>query len=136
MEISPAAAPMYGDLLGRLIAAQQGRSSKCLVMDLDNTLWGGVIGDDGLDGIVLGQGDSVGEAICRLSGLRQRPSSRRGIVLAVCSKNDEATALNAFENNTRKMVLRGTDIACFIANWDDKATNLRAIAESTQPWVG
>ena len=51
--------PFYGDLVGRLLAAQQGRSCKCLVLDLDNTLWGGVIGDDGLEGIVLGQGSAL-----------------------------------------------------------------------------
>src|SRR6201999_3818439 len=61
-EISPAAAPLYGDLVGRLVAAAQGRSSKCLVLDLDNTLWGGVIGDDGLENIVIGQGSALGEA--------------------------------------------------------------------------
>ncbi|HET8996309.1 MAG TPA: hypothetical protein VFN42_06545, partial [Acetobacteraceae bacterium] len=55
-EISPVAAPLYGDLVARLLAARQGRVGKCLVLDLDNTLWGGVIGDDGLEGIVLGQG--------------------------------------------------------------------------------
>ena len=61
-EIHPQAAALYGDLVGRLLAAAQGRSSKCLVLDLDNTLWGGVIGDDGLAGIKLGQGSAAGEA--------------------------------------------------------------------------
>ena len=61
-EITPAAAPLYGDLVGRLLAAQQGRAAKCLVLDLDNTLWGGVIGDDGMAGIRLGQGSADGEA--------------------------------------------------------------------------
>ncbi|HEY3847610.1 MAG TPA: hypothetical protein VGL95_10900, partial [Acetobacteraceae bacterium] len=58
-EISPVAAPLYGDLVGRLLAAKQGRSFKCLVMDLDNTMWGGVIGDDGMEGIALGQGSAL-----------------------------------------------------------------------------
>src|SRR5262249_44195324 len=61
-EVHPAAGPVYGDLVARLLAALQGRSGKCLVLDLDNTLWGGVIGDDGLEGIVLGQGSGLGEA--------------------------------------------------------------------------
>jgi hypothetical protein len=61
-EIRPSAAPMYGELVARLLAAKQGRSSKCLVMDLDNTVWGGVVGDDGTDGLVLGQGSALGEA--------------------------------------------------------------------------
>jgi len=62
MEISQPAAPLYGDLAARVLAAQRGLSKKCLVLDLDNTLWGGVIGDDGLEGIVLGQGSALGEA--------------------------------------------------------------------------
>jgi FkbH-like protein len=127
-EIHPVAAPMYGELAVRLIAAQLGRSSKCLVLDLDNTLWGGVIGDDGLDGIVLGQGSTVGEAYVDF----QRwvlDQARRGIILAVCSKNDEANALAPFERHP-EMLLKRSDIACFVANWNDKATNLRSIAKS------
>ena len=62
LEIAPQAAPTYGDLLARVIAAQRGLSKKCLVLDLDNTLWGGVIGDDGPEGIVLGEGTGTGEA--------------------------------------------------------------------------
>lgn len=126
-EIHPAAAPMYGELVARLIAAQMGRSSKCLILDLDNTLWGGVIGDDGLDGIVLGQGNAVGEAYLEF----QRwvlDQARRGVILAVCSKNDEANALAPFERHP-EMVLSRSDIAAFVANWNDKATNVRSIAQ-------
>lgn len=126
-EIHPAAAPMYGELVGRLIAAQMGRSSKCLVLDLDNTLWGGVVGDDGVEGIVLGQGSAIGEAYLEF----QRwvvDQSRRGVILAVCSKNDEANALAPFERHP-EMVLSRSHIAAFVANWDDKATNLRKIAQ-------
>jgi FkbH-like protein len=127
-EVHPLAAPYYGDLVGRLLSAMQGRSAKALVFDLDNTLWGGVIGDDGLSGIVLGQGSALGEAyasfqhyVCDLG--------RRGIILAVCSKNDESNALEPFEKHP-DMVLKRGDIGCFVANWADKATNLRAIAET------
>jgi FkbH-like protein len=126
-EIHPSASPMYGELAIRLIAAQRGRSSKCLVLDLDNTLWGGVIGDDGLEGIVLGQGNAVGEAYVEFQRwvLEQ---TRRGVILAVCSKNDEANALLPFERHP-EMVLSRSDIALLVANWDDKATNLRMIAQ-------
>ncbi len=127
-EISPIATPLYGDLVARLLAAQQGRSSKCLVLDLDNTLWGGVIGDDGLDGIVLGQGSALGEAFVSFQSYAQE-LSRRGVILAVCSKNDEANALAPFEKHP-DMVLRRSDIACFVANWQDKPANLRAIAQT------
>jgi len=125
-EISPAAAPMFGELALRVIDARKGRASKCLVLDLDNTLWGGVIGDDGLDGIAIGQGNAEGEAFLAFQTYAKSLSAR-GIILAVCSKNDEANALEPFEKHA-DMVLRRPDIAAFVANWDDKATNLRRIA--------
>jgi FkbH-like protein len=126
-EIAPAAAPLYGDLVGRLLAARQGRSYKCLVLDLDNTIWGGVIGDDGIDGIVLGQGSPLGEAYVAFQDYA-RELTRRGVILAVCSKNDEANALEPFDKHL-EMVLRRPDIASFVANWSDKADNIRAIAQ-------
>jgi FkbH-like protein len=127
-EIHPRVSHFYGDLAGRLLAALRGRSSKCLVLDLDNTLWGGVIGDDGLEGIQLGQGSAMGEAFVAFQEYAQR-LARRGVILAVCSKNDEANALAAFEKHP-DMVLRRKDIACFVANWQDKASNLRHIAKT------
>ncbi len=126
-EVSGVAAPLYGDIVGRVLAAQQGRSAKCLVLDLDNTLWGGVIGDDGLEGIVLGQGSPGGEAFLAVQQ-HALELSRRGVILAVCSKNDEANALLPFEQHP-DMLLRRGDISCFVANWQDKASNIRAIAE-------
>ncbi len=125
-EISPVAAPFYGDLVARVLAAKQGRSKKCLVLDLDNTLWGGVIGDDGLDGIVLGQGSALGEGFAAVQHYALQ-LSRRGIILAVSSKNDEANALEPFEKHP-EMLLRRKDIASFRADWNDKAANIRAIA--------
>jgi FkbH-like protein len=126
-EISPIAAPVYGDLVGRLLAAKQGRSYKCLVVDLDNTLWGGIIGDDGLAGLVLGQGSAAGEAFVAFQDYA-RELSRRGVILAVCSKNDETNALEPFDQHP-EMVLRRGDIASFVANWNDKPANLRLIAD-------
>ena len=125
-EISPAAAPAYGELAVRLLAARAGFAAKCLVLDLDNTLWGGVIGDDGLDGIRLGQGSATGEAFAAFQRYA-RDLSRLGIILAVVSKNDEAAARAPFDHHP-DMVLRRDDIACFIANWDDKPSNLRMVA--------
>jgi FkbH-like protein len=125
-EVHPLSAPYYGDLVGRLLASAQGKSSKALVLDLDNTLWGGVIGDDGLAGITLGQGSALGEAFVAFQQYA-RDLSRRGVILAVCSKNDEANALEPFEKHP-DMVLKRSDIACFVANWTDKAANLRQIA--------
>ena len=126
-EVSPTAGPLYGDLVARWLAAKQGRSFKCLVLDLDNTVWGGVIGDDGLEGIVLGQGSPLGEAYTAFQEYA-RELSRRGVILAVCSKNDEANALEPFDKHP-DMVLKRADIASFVANWSNKADNIRAIAQ-------
>ncbi len=126
-EIAPPAAPMYGDMVGRWLAAKQGRSFKCLVLDLDNTVWGGVIGDDGMDGIALGQGSALGEAYVAFQDY-VRELTRRGIILAVCSKNDEANALEPFDKHP-DMVLKRGDISSFVANWSNKADNIRAIAQ-------
>lgn len=125
-DVQQGAAPVYGDLVARLLAARQGRSAKALVLDLDNTLWGGVIGDDGMAGITLGQGSALGEAHVSVQAYAHG-LSKRGVILAVCSKNDDATAREPFEHHP-DMVLRLPDIACFVANWTDKATNLRTIA--------
>jgi len=117
----------YAHSVASLIAAPLGLTKKCLVLDLDNTLWGGVIGDDGLGGIRLGQGDAEGEAFIEFQKYIQSLRAR-GVLLAVCSKNNHATALEVFEKHP-EMVLRRDDISCFVANWHDKATNLRAIAK-------
>jgi FkbH-like protein len=126
MEIAPSAAPAFGELLARVIAAHRGLSKKCLVLDLDNTLWGGVIGDDGVQGIVLGEGSGTGEAHLALQRYAKQLRDR-GIILAVCSKNDPAVAENAFSQHP-EMLLKRADIAAFVANWEDKAANLKQIA--------
>jgi FkbH-like protein len=124
--VSPILSPWYGDLLARVIAASYGLAKKAVVLDLDNTLWGGVVGDDGIEGIVLGQGNAAGEAYIEFQKYLLR-LSQRGIILAVCSKNDPAVAENVFKNHP-DMVLRRENIASFVANWDDKAGNIRRIA--------
>ncbi len=118
--------PLYADYVARVIGALRGKSRRALILDLDNTLWGGVIGDDGLEGIVLGQGNPTGEAYL---GVQQFALDlrARGIVLAVSSKNDDAVARAAFARHP-EMLLRESSIAVFQANWNDKATNIRAIA--------
>ena len=121
------ALPLYADFVLRTIAAMRGKARKCLVLDLDNTLWGGVIGDDGLEGIALDLGDPRGEAhrAVQRAALDLR---RRGVVLAVCSKNDDATARLPFRGHPG-MLIKEEDIAVFVANWDDKASNLERIAQ-------
>ena len=126
-EVHPGAAHVYGDLVARLLAALQGRARKCLVLDLDNTLWGGVIGDDGIENIVLGPGHALGEAF---AGFQRHVAALagRGVILAVCSKNDEVNAWAPFDRHP-DMLLKRENIACLVANWSDKAANLRAISE-------
>lgn len=126
-EIRPEAVAMYGELFARVVAAQRGQSRKCLVLDLDNTLWGGVIGDDGLEGIVLGAGSAQGEAHLALQDYALR-LKERGVILAVCSKNESAIAESAFRDHP-EMLLKRSDITAFVANWSDKADNLTRIAE-------
>jgi len=119
--------PLYADLICRTIAAIRGKSRKCLVLDLDNTIWGGVVGDDGLEGIRLGQGSAEGEAFLAIQHMALEYRSR-GIVLAVCSKNDDTIARQPFRAHP-DMLLKEEHIAAFQANWNDKASNLRAISE-------
>jgi FkbH-like protein len=97
------------------------------VLDLDNTVWGGVVGDDGLEGILIGQGDATGEA--HLEVQRVALALRdRGIVLAVSSKNNDDVARKPFKEH-REMLLKEDHLAVFQANWSDKASNITAIAE-------
>jgi FkbH-like protein len=122
----PEALPHVASQAIDIFHATRGRVFKCVALDLDNVLWGGVIGDDGLEGIRLGElGD--GEAFVQFQ-LWLKELRSRGIILAVCSKNDEDKAREPFQKH-RDMVLTESEISCFIANWDDKAQNLRLLAE-------
>lgn len=120
--------PIYCDYVCRIIAARRGKSRRCLILDLDNTLWGGVIGDDGMEGILIGNGDATGEAHLYVQqvalGLRDR-----GVVLAVSSKNEDAIARQPFREHP-DMLLKEEHFAAFHANWSDKASNIKAIAEN------
>jgi FkbH-like protein len=123
-----ACAGAYADWVGRLLGAWRGKARKCLVLDLDNTLWGGVVGDDGMDGLVLGTGSPRGEAYLAIQKLALDLKAR-GVILAVSSKNDDAVARAAFANHP-EMALKLDDLAVFQANWQDKASNLEAIAKT------
>lgn len=122
----PDALPQVAGQAVDILRAVKGKGIKCVALDLDNTLWGGVIGDDGMEGIRLGElGD--GEAFGHFQRWLKELSGR-GILLAVCSKNDEGRAREVFQQH-RDMELREGDLACFIANWDNKADNLRRLAK-------
>jgi FkbH-like protein len=111
----------------RLLAAARGRARKALILDLDNTLWGGVTGDDGVSGLKIGDsGGAVGEAF-RAFQVFLKDLAGRGLALAVCSKNDEALARAPF-NERPEMVLKLADFAAFRANWSNKADNIKSLA--------
>ncbi|HET9847204.1 MAG TPA: HAD-IIIC family phosphatase [Candidatus Dormibacteraeota bacterium] len=121
------ALPMLARHTVSVMAAALGLNRKCLVLDLDNTLWGGVVGEDGLSGIALGQGTPAAEAFVAFQDYILQ-LNEKGIILAVASKNNEADARAVFEHHP-EMRIRLADLAAFFCNWDDKATNLRRIAE-------
>ena len=107
--------------------ALKGSAKKVIVLDLDNTLWGGVIGDDGLEGIVLNANNPTGEAFLAFQSYLKN-LAQRGIVLTVASKNEEAAAKLPFQQHP-EMRLTVDDIAVFKANWKNKADNIRETAE-------
>jgi FkbH-like protein len=111
----------------KIVRAAFGKSKKCLVLDLDDTLWGGVIGEDGVSGLRLGEGHPEGEAFSQFHRYC-RALRERGVLLAVCSKNDANVARSGF---TRKeSILKETDFSAFVANWEPKPDNLRQIART------
>src|SRR5262249_15330550 len=120
----PALAGLAGEYL-RYLRPLRGLSRKCIVLDLDNTLWGGVIGEDGLAGIQLGA-DAPGNAFVAFQRELEK-LWRRGILLAVCSKNNPEDAQLAMDTHP-DMVLRGSHFAAQRINWQPKALNIREIA--------
>jgi len=119
------ALPMIASRTMDIICAAKGYFKKCLILDLDNTLWGGVIGDDGLEGIQLGHGLGNGQAFIEFQQWIKK-LQERGIIIAIDSKNTESIAKEPFEKHP-EMVLRLDDIAVFVANWQNKADNIRHI---------
>ena len=108
-----------------IVCAVKGQFKKCLILDLDNTMWGGVIGDDGLEGIQLGHGLGIGKAFTEFQ-MWVKKLKQRGIIICVASKNNEETAKEPFEKHP-DMVLKLDDIAVFQANWETKVDNIRTI---------
>ncbi len=124
---TPAGSAMWAHSLANTIRAIYGRSRKCLVLDLDNTLWGGVIGDEGADRIRIGRETAEAEAFTAFQeyclALRNR-----GVLLAVCSKNEDAIAREGFAHPAS--VLRLEHLSAFVANWEPKSDNIARIAAS------
>ena len=125
MALSPTASVALGHNVAAIVKSVYGKSKKCLVLDLDNTLWGGVIGDDGLQNLILGKDHPVGEAYLDFQRY-VKDLQRRGVILAVCSKNDDENAKEGFSHPDS--VLKFEDFSAFKANWNTKPENIREIA--------
>ena len=125
MVLSVNALPYVASRVVDVIAAIKGQFKKCLILDLDNTVWGGVIGDDGLEGIELGHGLGIGKAFTEFQ-MWIKKLKQRGIIICVASKNNEETAKEPFEKHP-DMILKLDDIAVFQANWETKVDNIRTI---------
>lgn len=127
MILSIDAVPLVAKRVIDIISAIQGKFKKCVILDLDNTLWGGVIGDDGLEGIQLGHGLGIGKAFTEFQ-MWLKKLKNRGIILCVCSKNDEKNAKEPFLKHP-DMILHLEDISVFMANWETKVDNIRQIQQ-------
>ena len=125
MVLSIDALPYVASRVMDIICAIKGQFKKCLILDLDNTVWGGVIGDDGLEGIQLGHGLGIGKAFTEFQ-MWVKKLKQRGVIICVASKNNEDTAKEPFEKHP-DMVLKLEDIAVFQANWETKVDNIRTI---------
>lgn len=127
MSIAINALPYVAKAVIDVIKAITGKIKKCVVLDLDNTLWGGVIADDGMAGIEIGE---LGKGHVYTNLQRYLKQLKEyGIILAVCSKNEEVIAKEPFEKH-EEMVLKLSDISIFVANWNDKASNIKLIQET------
>jgi len=124
MVFSIDALPMVASKTVDLIKALNGKFNKCVILDLDNTTWGGIIGDDGLENIQIGS-LGIGKAFSEFQYWIKKLKNR-GIIIAVCSKNTEIIAKEPFEKHP-DMILRLDDIAVFKANWNNKVDNIRHI---------
>ena len=127
MILSIDALPYVASRVMDIVCAIKGQFKKCLILDLDNTVWGGVIGDDGLEGIQLGHGLGIGKAFTEFQ-MWVKKLKQRGIIICVASKNNEETAKEPFEKHP-DMVLKLDDIAVFQANWETKVDNIRTIRQ-------
>lgn len=124
--MSVSAIPEFAYSLANIVCSVMGRNKKVLALDLDNTLWGGVIGDDGQSGIEIGSETSEGQSFLRLQKYI-KAHKELGVLLTVCSKNDPENALEGL--NHPDAALHPDDFACIKANWEEKWRNLEETAQ-------
>ena len=123
--ISFEALPILAHNITNIMKTLFGKTRKCLVLDLDNTIWGGVIGEQGLSGLEIGKDTPIGEAFTAFQNYIKE-LKQRGIILAVCSKNDLNIAKEGFSHPDS--ILKLDDITVFKANWEPKHENIKSIA--------
>ena len=119
--------PIFAEYFCKIILASMGLSKKVLVTDLDNTIWGGIVGECGSKNLKICIGDPLGEVYREIQHYLLN-LKKMGIVLAICSKNNFKNAIFPFRYN-KEMILKETDISVFIANWEDKYKNLQSISK-------
>lgn len=118
---------LYAREIAKVIRALKGKAKKCLVLDCDDTLWGGVIGEDGLDGIRLGTDEWPGEAYCAFQhGVLAL--QERGVLIVICSKNNEEDVWEVMRDHPN-CVLKQSHLAAWRINWEDKASNIKALSD-------
>lgn len=118
--------PEFAFSLSKIFASLLGKNKKVLALDLDNTLWGGVVGDDGVEGIAVGQEVPMGQAYCEFQAYI-KAQKQLGVLLTVCSKNDEENAIAGL--NHPDGVLRPDDFTLIKANWEPKSINIEQTAK-------
>ena len=117
--------PLLAYNIANIIKALLGRTQKCLVLDLDNTIWGGLIGEQGLSGLEIGKDTPIGEAFTEFQNYIKK-QKQIGVLLAVNSKNDYDKAIAGL--NHPEGTLKPEDFLVIKANWNDKDKNIREIA--------
>ena len=126
--LSPRFLPPLAKSVSDILAERQGRSVKCVILDLDNTLWGGILGDVGYEGIEVGEVSDIGQVYHRFQNALLQ-LKQRGVILAICSKNDEANVRRVLADHP-DMVLREADFAKICANFGDKVSAIREIQQA------
>lgn len=126
MPLNPKLAPLFKLWFNQQVEAIELKRKKCIVLDLDNTLWGGILGEDGIEGIELGE-TYPGSAFLDFQRFLFE-LSKNGIILTVCSKNNEQDVLEAWDKNPN-MILKKEHFVTYRINWNNKADNISEIAE-------
>lgn len=125
MELNPAYLNVFEEWMNNQVRSIELKRKKCIVLDLDNTLWGGVLGEDGISGIQIGNSYPGNAFLFFQQALLELKNS--GVILSVCSKNNESDVLELWDNHS-DILLRKKDFICTRINWNDKADNIIEIA--------